>query len=83
MGLFFISVIYTPSQDPLPYICDPPPAYDTVVAMVLSPLNRAVPMDNLTADDSDAENGQSVMVLPPKYDEVTRPIPPYQDAILS
>lgn len=81
--LGFISVIYTPSQDPLPYVCDPPPAYDTVVSLVLYPRGQQGGGEGSTAEDSDAENGQSVMVLPPKYDDVTKPIPPYHDAILS
>ncbi|KAK7475872.1 hypothetical protein BaRGS_00032922 [Batillaria attramentaria] len=77
------SVIYTPSQDPLPHIYDPPPAYDTVASFILAPLGQSAAHDGSSADDSDVEKNQPVMVLPPKYDEAAKPIPPYQDAILS
>lgn len=77
------SVIYTPSQDPLPHIYDPPPAYDTVASIILSPLGQSAMNDCGSGDDSDVEKNQPVMVLPPKYDEAAKPIPPYQDAILS
>lgn len=77
------SVIYTPSQDPLPHIYDPPPAYNTVASFILSPIGWSSATDNVSTDDSDVEKNQPVMVLPPRYDEAAKPIPPYQDAILS
>lgn len=78
----FISVIYTPSQDPLPYVYDPPPAYDTVASIILSPLNPGGG-EGATGDDSDGEKNPPIMVLPPNYDDAAKPIPAYQDAILS
>lgn len=78
----FVPVIYTPSQDPLPYVYDPPPAYDTVASLILTPLNPGGG-EGATGDDSDGEKNPPIMVLPPNYDEAAKPIPAYHDAILS
>ncbi|XP_076450383.1 uncharacterized protein LOC143286625 isoform X2 [Babylonia areolata] len=76
------SVIYTPSQDPLPHVCDPPPAYDTVAARIRSHNGGGID-EGSTGEESDGEKNPPIMVLPPNYDEAAKPIPPYQDAVLS
>lgn len=87
------SVIYTPSQDPLPYIYDPPPAYDAVASIVLTPGNHSGTdgefqwdREGLAAgddgDDGDDDKIPPIMVLPPNYDDATKPLPLYQDAVI-
>ncbi|CAG5126576.1 unnamed protein product [Candidula unifasciata] len=73
------SVIYSPSLDQLgtsESIVEPPPAYDSVVSVVLHPVPMPAVGDNSdhTLEDPDQ---MMVMVMPPKYDEVTKPLPAY------
>ncbi|XP_046352767.1 uncharacterized protein [Haliotis cracherodii] len=69
------SVIYTPSQDQLTQVgCgEPPPAYDSLVLMPLPPGHPRVILDS----DGGSESDPTIMVLPPKYDDIADPLPPY------
>ncbi|XP_059147491.1 uncharacterized protein LOC131935152 [Physella acuta] len=73
------SVIYSPSLDQLgasEAMVEPPPAYDSVISIVLHPIHgsSAPPYMEQPEDDIDQT---TAMVLPPKYDEVTKPLPEY------
>lgn len=72
-------MIYSPSLDQLgasEAMVEPPPAYDTVISIVLQPIHgsSAPPYMEQHEDDIDQT---TAMVLPPKYDEVTKPLPDY------
>ncbi|KAH9502536.1 hypothetical protein Btru_068930 [Bulinus truncatus] len=75
------SVIYSPSLDQLgasESMLEPPPAYDSVISIVLHPLHsQNLPAYVEHATDEDEQN--SIMVLPPKYDEVSMPLPEYYE----
>uniref|UniRef100_A0A0B6YNJ3 Uncharacterized protein n=1 Tax=Arion vulgaris TaxID=1028688 RepID=A0A0B6YNJ3_9EUPU len=69
------SVIYSTSLDQLgnsESMTEPPPTYDSVMSVILHPLHTQTVADNL-----DGSGLTPVMVLPPKYDEVTKPLPEY------
>ncbi|CAL1544070.1 unnamed protein product [Lymnaea stagnalis] len=75
------SVIYSPSLDQLgasETMLEPPPAYDSVISIVLHPLHgQSAPAYVETLPDE--EDQAAIMVLPPKYDEVTKPLPEYYE----
>ncbi|XP_041363669.1 uncharacterized protein LOC121379225 [Gigantopelta aegis] len=71
------SVIYTPSQDQLTQVglSDPPPAYESIVTYNL----HAVQTTGLLESDRAPDNIHHVMILPPKYDDISAPLPEYKD----
>ncbi|ESO93288.1 hypothetical protein LOTGIDRAFT_232728 [Lottia gigantea] len=69
------SVVYTRSTDQIPNagISDPPPSYDTVVT------SNTLHDDNIHQYQQSTEHQAVVMVLPPKYDDIIGPLPPYKE----
>lgn len=68
------SVIYSPSLDQIgssECSVEPPPTYETAVSILLHPLNS----ESECADMSEPP----IMVLPPKYEDVTQPLPIYSE----
>ena len=76
------SVIYSPSLDqigPSESMVEPPPAYDTVISIMLQPLNpENVSVVSPAVDDVE-EASNSIMVLPPKYEDAMQPLPVYSE----
>ncbi|BFZ17997.1 hypothetical protein BsWGS_21036 [Bradybaena similaris] len=73
------SVIYSPSLDQLgtsESMVEPPPTYESVVAVVLHPVPVPVVAGGSEHGAQDVDQ-MTVMVMPPKYDEVTKPLPGY------
>lgn len=71
--------MYSPSLDQLgasESMLDPPPAYESVVSVILHPVHGPATAE---APDyySDRSDQMTVMILPPKYDEVAEPLPEY------
>ncbi|KAK0049060.1 hypothetical protein Bpfe_021488 [Biomphalaria pfeifferi] len=75
------SVIYSPSLDQLgasETMLEAPPAYESVISIVLHPLHsHSAPA--YVEHPVDEDDPTSIMVLPPKYDEVNMPLPEYYE----
>ncbi|RUS69984.1 hypothetical protein EGW08_022256 [Elysia chlorotica] len=72
------SVIYSPSLDQIgssESSLEPPPTYDTAISIVLHPLNREGP----EYQPQEGVEETSIMVLPPKYEDVMQPLPVYTE----
>ncbi|GFR74770.1 hypothetical protein ElyMa_005762600 [Elysia marginata] len=68
------SVIYSPSLDqigPSEGSVVPPPTYEAAISIPLHPLSSEVESSHLVEP--------AVMVLPPKYEEVSKPLPSYSE----
>jgi len=86
----FFSVVYSPSLDQLgatEAMLEPPPAYSTVFSVSPPPVDPAlgpgtpdVTCAIITPGMSHDQGDPSItMVLPPKYDAVTKPLPSYTE----
>jgi len=74
------SVIYSPSLDQLgatESMLEPPPSYDTVVPVMIHHTASELTTDDTVVNETGERSGEIIFVHPPKYEEVTKPLPEY------
>ncbi|XP_055954601.1 uncharacterized protein LOC126811577 [Patella vulgata] len=77
------SVIYTRSTDQIPGVGvgELPPSYESVVhnTQVRTNTGTDINLQVLNSSTTAESHSHTIMVLPPKYDDVVAPLPPYKD----